>query len=415
MRKQIFVVLIMLTLFSGSFVLGDNTSYAEIAVETNTVLAVDYQVSEPYYIGGDFELELLADYGDGTIGNPYVIENKSIDLRTHNTTQWTAISIKHTTGHLVIRNCYLMGTTYDLEGRIELKGSGIVLLDVDNVRVEDCIFNSTTYAVHASELVNGTFIGNVVWGDPIRDIDFSAQGLHIDDSHNINLIDNFVTHSSSGMISYNTTFDSILHNNVSYNSDGAFLRADTSAVMIANNTCSYNTYGGVKLERTHSTFIINNTCSYNGEYGVYLDDESSYNTIEDNTFEGNGIDIYTGEAAAAALAQTSGGYGIWMEDGSSGNIVTNNVFIDNLKNGQDDVVGNTYDYNYWSDYIGYDADEDGIGDTPYTVGGTAGAVDEHPRGPFMTGPTGLDWNLIVLVGGIGIVAVVVIGVYLKKR
>jgi hypothetical protein len=34
--------------------------------------------------------------------------------------------------------------------------------------------------------------------------------------------------------------------------------------------------------------------------------------------------------------------------------------------------------NYWDDYVGVDVNQDGIGDTPYLIDGTAGSVDNYP-------------------------------------
>jgi hypothetical protein len=44
----------------------------------------------------------------------------------------------------------------------------------------------------------------------------------------------------------------------------------------------------------------------------------------------------------------------------------------------DDGTGNIGDYNYYDDYIGSDFDNDGIGNIPYLLSGTAGNVDSHP-------------------------------------
>jgi hypothetical protein len=51
---------------------------------------------------------------------------------------------------------------------------------------------------------------------------------------------------------------------------------------------------------------------------------------------------------------------------------------------KNDVDGNTYDYNYYSDYTGVDEDHDDIGDIPYNITGDA------PTPMYIQGQRG--WN-----------------------
>ncbi|MHA1234984.1 MAG: Loki-CTERM sorting domain-containing protein, partial [Promethearchaeota archaeon] len=59
-----------------------------------------------------------------------------------------------------------------------------------------------------------------------------------------------------------------------------------------------------------------------------------------------------------------------------------NYFINNEFNAVDSGINNTWDDeligNSWDDYGGVDANDDGIGDTPYTIIGGAGSQDNYP-------------------------------------
>ncbi|MHA3964868.1 MAG: hypothetical protein AM325_015170, partial [Candidatus Thorarchaeota archaeon SMTZ1-45] len=91
--------------------------------------------------------------------------------------------------------------------------------------------------------------------------------------------------------------------------------------------------------------LTGNICSGNGEYGLYIRPVDNF----ENVFQ-------------------------W------------NIFDNNLIGSAFDGSGNNnFDYNYWSDYLGSDADEDGFGDTAYTSGII---IDNHP---LMFAPTRPRW------------------------
>jgi len=87
--------------------------------------------------------------------------------------------------------------------------------------------------------------------------------------------------------------------------------------------------------------------------------------------------------------------GIQLLNGASNTWVYNNVFRDNGSQAVDNGSGNTWNKpktavnrnivggpylggNYWDTYTGHDTDDDKLGDTPYSINGTAGASDGLP-------------------------------------
>ncbi|MBI4084131.1 MAG: nitrous oxide reductase family maturation protein NosD [Candidatus Lambdaproteobacteria bacterium] len=61
--------------------------------------------------------------------------------------------------------------------------------------------------------------------------------------------------------------------------------------------------------------------------------------------------------------------GIVFHSELEGNLLRGNRFLDNLRSvivaGNGTALGSRWEGNYWSDYVGFDRDRDGIGDSPY--------------------------------------------------
>jgi len=112
---------------------------------------------------------------------------------------------------------------------------------------------------------------------------------------------------------------------------------------------------GVYLSSSTGNNIVGNNISNNTQSGVnILTRSSSDNSILFNDFIDNGGVFYP-------QASDSGNRNIW-------NTSDNNTFL----------YGGFGEGNHWSDYNGNDSDGDGIGDTPYTISGTARAKDNYP-------------------------------------
>ena len=109
---------------------------------------------------------------------------------------------------------------------------------------------------------------------------------------------------------------------------------------IANDTVSSNEYGIVFHNSSNNT-IANNTVS-NNHYGIALH-YSSGNAIYLNNFIGNTDQVYSSRST-----------NIWNSTSQMTYTYEGRTYTN-------------YMGNYWSDYTGSDADEDGIGDTPYII------------------------------------------------
>ncbi len=393
-------------------------------------------VDEPIYISRESDFESYGFPGDGTSENPYRIEDKVFWL---NVTEFYSrmIAITNTRSHFIIENC-------TFQGRNELQeigepteymwfgGMGIELWNVSNGVIRDCTFNIVDHGVFlitsSDIVVEDCEIHNPLFGFTQP----QGIGVQIDDASTRNrVINNRITSVGEGVSIFNSTYNVIDQNTIRESIAGVttshFARMNT----FSNNTLVYNLYEGISFSRSNDTLVIMNNCSYNGYSGIVLDEESKNVTLIFNTLEGNGgltepEDLYS-------LAQSPiMGYGVYVEWGSENNITWND-FVDNSRNARNDRSGNSFDYNYYSDYTGEDEDGDLIGDTAYEITGDSHTDDLHPRlvrlyemrGPSTsttpTTPTGgglFDDNLIlmgVLAAGSMVLIVVVILIVRRRN
>ena len=127
---------------------------------------------------------------------------------------------------------------------------------------------------------------------------------------------------------------------------------------LSNNFLLNNHDDGIALHGSVYNAILNNTISNQEINAVKFHSNCDNNTMNGNIISNSGAAF---ECEAQSLYST----------------INWNDFINNP--GIDDGVGNTFDYNYWSDWTSPDNDGDGIVDIPYTVDGSSGSQDLHPR------------------------------------
>ena len=120
---------------------------------------------------------------------------------------------------------------------------------------------------------------------------------------------------------------------------------------------------GIRLFQSNDTVIKNNVLNKNNISGLYLEEASRNkfinNEISDNPF-----------------------FGALLNISSENNLFHENFFLRNGKHAVDNGTNNDWNStligNYWDNYTGSDADNDGIGDTPHDIPGDANSTDYLP-------------------------------------
>ena len=201
-------------------------------------------VHDPININGDDEFanqDFVEGWpGNGSMGNPYRIENFLIDASTAH-----GISIINTQVHFIIYNCTIFGG--DSSGY-----HGIVLSAVSNGIIRE------------------------------NELDDNEAGIILINSASNTIEDNTVTECANGIFLENSDVNNVYRNNVS-NSTGNGIRfrwCDDSVV--ANNTCIRNNVG-MYIERGERDTIHNNTISNSDAFDLQVGDLCRWHTVTNNT------------------------------------------------------------------------------------------------------------------------------------
>ena len=362
--------------------------------------------------------------GSGIWPDPYIIENITID----GDSSGSCIEVRSSTAYFIIRNSVFYGAGLALEDC-----AGIKFINTDNGKLinNDCS-NNNRHGIYLVGSNNNTIMNNTAkfnyW-----------SGIQLETSNDNTILENILEENDNGINFYDECYSNNISNNniTNNNDDGIRIRAycDFNTIQgnkindngggiyiyyysnnfeIFDNIITFNTGTGIYLDYHCSNHnIINNIIEHNSGHGVYLESECTYNLIKQNDVIDNyyGVYLYTGSGHYTdnnSIIENNinlntygvnthwvdntefyrnnitynSEYGIYISSYSYDNkIIENNLAnngVNGLDNGIDSVWNNSLIGNYWSDYPGRDINEDGIGDIPYDITGSAGAIDYLP-------------------------------------
>lgn len=320
-------------------------------------IANAYTTHDPIFINGDADFTTQATNegwpGDGTEGNPYIIEGYEIHPNLY------GIEIRSTSVNFIIRDLRITNGFDNY--------CGIYFDNVTNGRIENCIIEDNQYGLILSSSSNNLIIGDKVLFNNhngislfnssqniISNNDVSSnhlKGIYLTGSNRNNITDNNVSNNEEGIQIYlssgvNITNNTIIGNNISLssstrtritgnmiinggiiikgdylehwnthniditntvngrliyyqkNQNGGIVPADAGQIILAN--CSdvkiekqelNNCPVGIILGFSTNNNITGNTISSNGKYGIYLY-SSDGNKIISNTIIDSGWNLH---------------------------------------------------------------------------------------------------------------------------
>ncbi|MHA2101007.1 MAG: NosD domain-containing protein, partial [Candidatus Kariarchaeaceae archaeon] len=286
-------------------------------------------------------------YGSGTIEDPYIIENVTVD--SSNTR--TGILIENTDKYFIIRNCDVKNS------ELSANEGGIKFNNVDNGNITYSYIFDNQYGII---LTNGCTNNNIYSNNISSNAD---SGVYLVTNANFNNISsNIITENNNYGVEIvtnsknNTIFNNTVEKNdesniyIAFSSDGNIL--EQNSIKTTNNSPNRH---GITLNSCSYTRILNNTISFNKGHGISLTGDSNYiaqNIIFQNI--GSGVVLNSGlsNTIISNNITDNGNRGVWIST-SDYNTIINNTIADNdwdainLVNGArwNNIVGNTIDNN----------------------------------------------------------------------
>lgn len=316
--------------------------------------------------------------GDGSLGNPYVIENITIDIGG---TGSGIHVVDSESVYFLIRNCTTSnsGTIAEEDAGIKLENTSYGSLINNNcsnngmsgIRLKNnCNFNIISGNIANDNKNDGIYIwgycyNNTIIGNTVSNKDTSDQNYGIIISNYS--FDNVVTQNNAskntyiGISIYLGSSENIISNNFIYENEyyGIMISTNCNNNEISGNFALDNDIYGIELYNNCNDNIVKNNTSGNNEtsnqnMGIYIIVNCDNNSIFDNIVSDNTqFGIYLFDSCnnnnisnnfVGNIDTSYQDYGIYFDENCNSNTISGNIVEDNTVNGiylKDDCDNNT--------------------------------------------------------------------------
>lgn len=275
---------------------------------------------------------------------------------------------------VVVRGCTVRASASSVTG----EPAGIRVL-AGSATIEDNVLEDVLFGIDLREAPDSIIRNNTIFGknlEPGR----RGDGIRLWWSHECVIEDNVVYHVRDMVFWYSERL-SIARNRVVDSRYGLHFMYSHDTTL-ADNDLESNSVGIYLMYSNHIRLVANTMSNNRGAsgYGIGLKDCDDI-VVESNALLANRVGVYVDNSPSSvdSTGLFEGNLFAFNEIGfvatpnTHDNVFTDNTFVENEEqvgvHGRGDLGNNTFSRdgvgNYWSNYAGFDLDNDGIGDLAY--------------------------------------------------
>ena len=281
-----------------------------------------------------------------------------------------------------IENCTLRDWGRDLTAM----DSGIFIeRGANQVTVRNNRLQGVGFGIWADRTENVQILDNRVQGDPTVRSQDRGNGIHLFNARGALIAGNHISETRDGVYIDTSNGNRIENNLMEDLRYGIHYMFANDNHVIGNTTRRTRT--GYALMQSRKLTVIGNRSEHDRNYGILMN-YITYSTLKDNFV----TDVQAGDTGGDTMIQGGEGkavfiynslfnviehnhfehsnLGIHLTAGSEDNRIVGNAFVGNEQQVKY-VAVRTQEWsadgrgNYWSDYLGWDRNDDGLGDVPY--------------------------------------------------
>lgn len=268
------------------------------------------------------------------------------------------------------------------------KGDAGVLVAGDRVRLEGVDVSDALTGIDLREADDGAVVDCTVHGRPDRALSQRGDGLRLWESDG-NRVERNTLIGVRDLVVWYSEQNHLEGNRVSRSRYGAhFMHASHNVVQ--GNHFENDVVGVFVMYSDDLRLVDNLVVGANGAAGMGFGfKESDDLLVTGNRIFGNTTGVYLDGTphrlgGSAAFSNNTLAYnhtGLRLHGGQAGAAFQTNRFHENATqvsvDGRADATGTHFERNFWSDYTGYDLDDDDVGDLPYAPRSFSGALTQR--------------------------------------
>ncbi|HUJ22764.1 MAG TPA: nitrous oxide reductase family maturation protein NosD [Bryobacteraceae bacterium] len=272
--------------------------------------------------------------------------------------------------------CTIRNLVIEHSGEMLAEEDSGLLLHSSGNRIEHNELRDVLFGIYLYQSDNNVLLDNEIRGRAWLGMGERGAGIHIWNSTGNTITANTISEARDGMYLQNAYHTLVAHNRVHDLRYGLhYMSSDDNRF---EDNQFYDSVAGAAIMYSRRIEFRRNVFRHNrgfSSFGILFQDSEGC-TAEENAFVDNAVGIFMEALRASAFRRNliaANDTAIQAFSSASGNTFSGNNFIANLS--PIEVVGRTTETrwseagrgNYWSDYQGYDLDENGVGDVPFKI------------------------------------------------